>query len=254
MADTAVKIPFAEAAAPSTPAANKVVIYAKSDGLMYSKDDAGTETLMSGGAGGGGVATDPIWDAAGDLAVGTGANTAARLAIGNAGGVVARINGAVAWNAGTAFPTAATGDRYFRTDRGLEYYYDGTRWVTVQLYAQDLGSWANVAAGSASHGPVWAADYDQWLVDFRAVMLTASASSGSAYWRLDLYTPDGTTLGSAVATVNNASATNNSYDRKTANIGALLGTGKDGFVADLVKVTTPGNFYGAAMVTYRLVG
>ncbi len=49
MADTAVKIPFAEAAAPGTPAANKVVIYAKSDGLMYSKDDAGTETVMSGG-------------------------------------------------------------------------------------------------------------------------------------------------------------------------------------------------------------
>lgn len=33
------------------------------------------------------VATDPIWDAAGDLAVGTGANTAGRLAIGAAGKV-----------------------------------------------------------------------------------------------------------------------------------------------------------------------
>lgn len=40
-----------EQAAPSTPAANKVVIYPKSDGLMYSKDDAGIETLMSGGSG-----------------------------------------------------------------------------------------------------------------------------------------------------------------------------------------------------------
>ena len=32
-----------------TPAAGKVNVYAKADGLMYSKDDAGTETLMSGG-------------------------------------------------------------------------------------------------------------------------------------------------------------------------------------------------------------
>ncbi len=32
-----------EAAAPSTPAANKVVVYAKSDGRVYSKDDAGVE-------------------------------------------------------------------------------------------------------------------------------------------------------------------------------------------------------------------
>lgn len=44
-----------EAAAPATPDTGEVVLYAKSDGLFYSKDDAGTETLVSGGAGGGGV-------------------------------------------------------------------------------------------------------------------------------------------------------------------------------------------------------
>ncbi len=40
--------------APATPAAGKVALYAKADGLLYSKDDAGVETLVSGGAGGGG--------------------------------------------------------------------------------------------------------------------------------------------------------------------------------------------------------
>jgi hypothetical protein len=45
---------YAEIAAPSTPASGKVRLYPKSDGLFYSKDDAGTETLVSGGAGGGG--------------------------------------------------------------------------------------------------------------------------------------------------------------------------------------------------------
>ena len=81
MAGEAVKIPFIEAAAPATPAANRVVVYAKADGLMYSKDDAGAETLMSGGTGGD-VATDAIWDAKGDLAAGTAANTAAKLTVG----------------------------------------------------------------------------------------------------------------------------------------------------------------------------
>lgn len=47
-------ITVAEGSAPSTPASNKVILYAKSDGLLYSKDDAGTETLVSGGSGGGG--------------------------------------------------------------------------------------------------------------------------------------------------------------------------------------------------------
>lgn len=46
----AVTVP--EIAAPSTPAAGKVVLYAKSDGLLYSKDDAGTETVVTGGGGG----------------------------------------------------------------------------------------------------------------------------------------------------------------------------------------------------------
>ena len=43
---------FAEVAAPSTPAGSKVALYAKADGLLYSKDDAGVETVVSGGGGG----------------------------------------------------------------------------------------------------------------------------------------------------------------------------------------------------------
>lgn len=43
------KIHFSEGSAAATPDATEVVIYAKSDGKMYSKDDAGTETLMSSG-------------------------------------------------------------------------------------------------------------------------------------------------------------------------------------------------------------
>lgn len=42
-----------EQAAPATPATGRVALYAKADGLVYSKDDAGVETLVSGGAGGG---------------------------------------------------------------------------------------------------------------------------------------------------------------------------------------------------------
>lgn len=40
-------IQLAESAAPGTPASNKVVLYAKADGLVYSKDDAGSEYTVS---------------------------------------------------------------------------------------------------------------------------------------------------------------------------------------------------------------
>lgn len=46
-------VEFSEEAEPSNPTTDQVRLYAKADGLLYSKDDAGTETLVSGGGGGG---------------------------------------------------------------------------------------------------------------------------------------------------------------------------------------------------------
>ena len=59
-----------------------------------------TDIELVGFSTGGDVATDTIWDAKGDLAVGTGANTAARLAVGTNGYVL------------TADSTQATGVRW----------------------------------------------------------------------------------------------------------------------------------------------
>lgn len=50
-AQNAIIVP--EIASPSTPAAGNVKIYAKSDGKVYRKDDAGTEAELGGGAGSG---------------------------------------------------------------------------------------------------------------------------------------------------------------------------------------------------------
>ena len=75
------KIIITEGASPSNPASGDQKLYINSsDHKLYLRNSAGTETEVGGG--GGSVATDAIWDAKGDLAGGTGANTAARLAVG----------------------------------------------------------------------------------------------------------------------------------------------------------------------------
>lgn len=89
-----------EVTAPATPASGKVVIYAKSDGLVYSKDDAGTETVVTGGGGGGGAHSgltgltagddhtqyllESLLTTQGDMPYATGASTWTRLAKGTA--------------------------------------------------------------------------------------------------------------------------------------------------------------------------
>ena len=58
----------------SNPAADHRAMFLGEDGALHLRDSAGTITDVT--AAGGSVATDAIFDAKGDLAVGTGANTA----------------------------------------------------------------------------------------------------------------------------------------------------------------------------------
>lgn len=67
--------------------------FANSDAITFEFTRAGDV----GSSGTAQVATDPIWDAAGDLAVGTGADTAARLAKGADRTVLQMASGAVGW-------------------------------------------------------------------------------------------------------------------------------------------------------------
>jgi hypothetical protein len=73
-----------QGSAPATPASGSGVLYVKSDGKIYFKNDAGTETEL--GAGTGIPAT--LFDAKGDLIVASAADTAARLAVGTNGHVL----------------------------------------------------------------------------------------------------------------------------------------------------------------------
>lgn len=80
MATSAAHIDMTEGAAPATPGTGEVRVYAKTDGLLYSKDDAGTETLVSGGAGGGAslgawTAYTPTWGSGSPPTLGNGTLT-----------------------------------------------------------------------------------------------------------------------------------------------------------------------------------
>lgn len=156
----------------------------------------------------------------------------------------------------TSFPgSPSTNDLCFRTDRSLLYFYDGTRWLTLNLYEHHLASWSNITA-TQNEIPtaVWEDTYDVWIEDLVATMYAGSGLDATNYWRIDTYHWDGTTQGSVIATVNDQSGTNAAFIRKVATVDALMGTGIDAITAKLTKVNNPSTFYGGALYRYRLVG
>lgn len=66
---------FAEVAAPSTPSAGQAVIYVKSDGKIYLKDDAGTETDLTASGGSSSLLAVKAYRAGSDAALASTSNT-----------------------------------------------------------------------------------------------------------------------------------------------------------------------------------
>lgn len=263
------KVSFVEGAAPSSPAATNFKLYFdSSDHLLKWKNSAGTVTTIATGSSGG-IATDPIWTTAGQLAVATGSATASALAKGAAGGALSMINAAVAWNSGTSFPgSAVTGDRYWRTDLALEFYFDGTRWLTTTLYHMHTNE-ANVAAATAYTGPSGTLTYDAiptpaigsgsdiWLVslDTHFFVNGGTALDGSNKWVTAFGKTQSNNTSTTVITVTINSGSSSVWRSDTQSIGALLNNGTTFYIFTYIatKTGTPGPLFQHNDLTYRVV-
>jgi hypothetical protein len=211
-------------------------------------------------AGSGAVATDAIWDAAGDLAVGSGADTAARLAIGAAGGALSRVNGAVAWNSGTAFPTAATGDRYLRTDApgGVrEWYYDGTRWLSEQIFEVPVAITVGQTVNAVISYFGWpTSGLDIWAIEWRGSIFVSTTNDGTKYWTVYVYKTDtGAANATIIGQVGTSAGAANTELASVATIGAVVDVSAwpAGYVY-FVKTSTPGTGTPRGALRYRLIG
>lgn len=203
-------------------------------------------------SGSGSVATDPLWVAGGDIVVATGAGTAARLAKGNAGAVLAMGNGSVIWNAGTSFPAnKLTGDRYFRTDLGIECYWDGTRWLGPERVG-DRAAWGpNTADGNAGYSFVHQGDVK--LVGLEGKVLVIGTNNASNYWTYRMHDTDGGVLNATHGSGNTSAMTPSTwtaggYSNSDVIVSTLLGV-----LVSFVKTGAPGSFYGDMVAVYRRI-
>jgi hypothetical protein len=150
---------------------------------------------------------------------------------------------------GTSMPGGpATNDLIFRTDLGLLFFYNGTRWLTVNLYTQAISTQDAVqpfSAASTIRCSMPHPTLDIWIVSFWASTYVATTNDGTKYWTLTLGGPS-----TALSTISNAS---DGIVVESASVGASLAATLWLEVA-FAKVSTPGTIRATPMISYRLIG
>lgn len=154
------------------------------------------------------------------------------------------------WGAGTSFPgSPSAGDRYFRTDLGMEFYWDGTRWLTTTLYSYPIAVQSAVSPISATNTLNAAYPHPTmsiWVQDLLFSSYVTTTSSGTQYWTAALVGP-----GTSCSTVSNLA---NTWILETATVNGIIAPSAARLEVTLTKTSTPGSLYTNVAITYRLIG
>jgi len=165
---------------------------------------------------------------------------------------------------GSSFPGSPTsGDQFYRTDRNLQYYYDGTRWLSTTLYSLSLGVINGAGIPYSAGGVVNFSDrpfnYDMYIVDFMARFQVAATFDVTNNWSIQLQRTDSSNTNTTVSTISTwvtaRSASTFYFDvNGTINTVVTIANGWR-FIVNLVKNASPGAItIGVPSMTYRLVG
>lgn len=162
----------------------------------------------------------------------------------------------------TSMPgTPGTNDRVLRTDLGLEFYYDGTRWLSTTLYRHDNLAMSNASATTTllTYAPNPAPGSDIYLLNTFVeffVQTGGSALDSTHKWVGVIGKRLANNTDETLITVNIASGASGSWRTDSQTINALMNNGTSHYLFTIVwtKTSTPGNLYAYTVVEYRIVG
>jgi hypothetical protein len=167
------------------------------------------------------------------------------------------------WTTGTSMPGGpTTNDRITRTDEGRDYYYDGTRWLSVVEHRIDLSNVDtglqafSVTTGLGRRPAPYSGTKDLWLTRWEMTTRVSTTNDGTKYWSNALRKITAAVAVTTISTLTTVSDAPDTFVYDSASIGALLNNGTTHTTIDIVatKVSTPGNLDVYATLYYRLVG
>ena len=159
---------------------------------------------------------------------------------------------------GTSFPgSPATNSRFYRTDRRIEYFYDGTRWLSTQIFilqfdAQQVNPPITASTSRFTVNPWWGV-YDIY-VERGVVSSTFSTSTAANYFSFTFKRWDAAAITNISSTISGQNNVINTAVVQTTTINTVVTSANELFElrADETGGSSMTNFTGC--LQYRLVG
>jgi hypothetical protein len=147
---------------------------------------------------------------------------------------------------------------FYRTDRALLYYYDGTRWLTTTLYKIIPTSVITPIPFTAS--PLSVAymppdlDYGMYLVDLQATSGVFGTNDGSNFWTVALKRRNATNTINSITSFDTSADTSSNWVTHDVAINAVLDASAKLIEVEITKTSAPDSLYLTSTLTYRLIG
>jgi hypothetical protein len=154
------------------------------------------------------------------------------------------------------FPTGEAGARVFKTPDNIEFFYDGTRWLSSKLH-QICFSHSIIGAGETTGNiqtyiPVpFQGIYSLWMENCE---FTTFHTSNSASWTIELQSYTAANAISAAIASNTSTQNINLWVTNTDPINAVLSGTAVGLRTELIENSGSASFYSGTMLNYRLIG
>lgn len=157
---------------------------------------------------------------------------------------------------GTAFPgSPVADDLFYRTDRNLIYFYDGTRWLTVNLYESHFG-WSQAGLTSDQGVAYFPVDstYALYLVELITSSIVIGTNNGSNFWEMELVRIDTSNTQTEIGVTSTVADTAGQWVRHTLSVNAVLDSGARVLYLRGDETGSAGTLSFGAAIRYRYIG